>query len=74
MRWFSFYSVDASGTRDLLARITCKSDADALDRMSASIWPGAVVFEGSRYVGTLPATDADERHIIPPAARVRGWG
>ena len=72
MRWFAIYTVLPDGRRDLLARVTCRSDAHALDRVSAAMWPGAQVFEGSRLVGTLPrrpGEDPDERCILPPRAR-----
>ena len=67
MRWYSVYAVLADGRRDLLARVTCKSDAHAMDRVSASMWPGAVVFEGPRLVGILPprpGEDPEERCIL----------
>jgi hypothetical protein len=66
VRWFSFYAVAEDGRRALLARITCRSDAHAMDRTSAMLWPGAMVFEGSRHVGTLPPEDPEERRIVPP--------
>lgn len=73
VRWFSFYAVDGDGARKLLARITCRSDAHALDRVSAAMWPGAQVFEGTRLVGTLPPDDPEELHIVPARLK-RGNG
>jgi len=60
VRWFSFYAIDGDGRRDLLARITCRSDDHAMDRTSASIWPGAQVYEGKRLVGVLPGRPGDD--------------
>jgi hypothetical protein len=74
MRWYSVYAILQDGRRDLLARVTCKSDVHAMDRVSASMWPGALVFEGPRLVGILPARpgdDPDERCILPPSASAR---
>ena len=76
MRWYSAYAILSDGRRDLLARVTCHSDAHAIDRVSAAMWPRAQVFEGARYVGTLPpppGEDPEERCIVPQPARARGF-
>ena len=53
---FCLHDILPDGRRYLLARTVCRSDALAMDRMPASIWSGARVFEGSRLLGILPGT------------------
>ncbi len=54
MPWYSIVQPLPDGRSDLLVRIKCADDAQAADALSAAMFPTAQVWEGTRYIATLP--------------------
>ena len=60
MRWYAFYDLLPDGRRDLLARVTCRSDAHAMDRAPTLLTPRLRMRRWrSADVGPLAALNAD---------------
>ena len=53
MPWYSITNPLPDGRRELVVRIKCPDDATAADDLSAEMFPGAEVWEGSRFVAAL---------------------
>ena len=54
MPWYNIVQPLPNGRHELLVRIKCADDAHAADDLSAGMFPGAEVWEGSRFVAALP--------------------
>src|ERR1700712_4650220 len=53
MPWYSILNPLPDGRRQLVVRIKCVTDATASDDLSADMFPGAEVWESTRFVATL---------------------
>ena len=54
MRCYSFLKPLPGGRYEMIGTLRCVDDAQATDDLSATFYPEAEVWEGSRYVATLP--------------------
>lgn len=54
MPWYSIVNPLPDGRRELVVRIKCPDDAQAADDLSADMFPGAQIWEGTRFVAALP--------------------
>ncbi len=54
MPWYSIVNPLPGGRRELIVRIKCADDAHAADDLSADMFPGAEVWQGTRFVAALP--------------------
>jgi hypothetical protein len=52
--WYRIVQPLPDGGHELLVRLKCANDAQAADDLSADMFPGAEVWEGSRFVAALP--------------------
>lgn len=53
MPWYNIVNPLPDGRREFLVRIKCADDAHASDDLSADMFPGAEVWDGTRFVARL---------------------